>query len=465
MYTPSQPRTLALSGAALPTTFDGKPVLVPTGLWGTEALGKLSQYTIEAKTPDALNFSRSVGANVDLDALVGTEVTVSIEITGIRRQRLEVGLARERLGRPGLDAHFADVQRAGNDDIFAIGLLLGIALEREAPARHKPAQIAVPLRAQPFAMQGLHAHARQMGRLRAPVVRLAAQPAPARQRLGKIPPLIDLEIRVGRIARHLATFRKGRELLAHTRRHVIEIGVRNLAGRERARYRKRIDMLFVDAPRAWSKIAELRTDLWGVLRAARGLLVSTEARSNAKNHAKDIGETVTRLTQARDIQESLAGLAQEHGAQQHDADQSDVARSLKEQNDAIRGSGDSDGKDFPEFTAPHLVLASPAGIETTTAGSTHIASDQNLALTTGGHIGVAAGKSFLASIANVFSVFVQKLGIMLVAASGKVHVEAQDDRIEIIAKKALELISTTDWIELRAKQGNEFSICVVTAAT
>ncbi|TDY50848.1 Rhs element Vgr protein [Paraburkholderia rhizosphaerae] len=198
---------------------------------------------------------------------------------------------------------------------------------------------------------------------------------------------------------------------------------------------------------------ELRTDLWGVLRAARGLLVSTQARASAQNHAKDLGETVARLTQARDLQQSMAALAQQHGAQQHDADQSDVARSLKTQNDAIRGNGAADGRDFPEFAAPHLLLASPAGIEMTTAGSTHIASDENLALTTGGHVGVAAGKSFVASISNLFSVFVHKLGIMLIAASGKVRIEAQDDRIELIAKKTLELISTTDWIELKAKHG------------
>jgi uncharacterized protein (DUF2345 family) len=86
-------------------------------------------------------------------------------------------------------------------------------------------------------------------------------------------------------------------------------------------------------------------------------------------------------------------------------------------------------------------------------GSTHIASDEHLALTTGGHVGIATGKSFFASVANAFSLFVHKLGIRLVAASGKVRIEAQSDQIEIVAKRVVEIMSTTDWIELKAKVG------------
>jgi type VI secretion system secreted protein VgrG len=201
------------------------------------------------------------------------------------------------------------------------------------------------------------------------------------------------------------------------------------------------------------KGAELRTDGGGVFRAAQGMLLTTEARPNGQSHAKDMGETIQRLTQARDLHESLTGLAQQHAAQQPDADQSEVAKAIKAQNDAIRGGTKTDDNPFPEFAEPHLTLASPVGIQATTAGSTHLASDENLAVTTGGHVGIAAGKSFFASIADAFSLFVHKLGITLVAASGKVRIEAQNDRIELIAKRVVKIMSTTDWIELKAKQG------------
>ncbi|WP_188827473.1 type VI secretion system Vgr family protein, partial [Massilia psychrophila] len=100
---------------------------------------------------------------------------------------------------------------------------------------------------------------------------------------------------------------------------------------------------------------ELRTDGHGVARAAKGLLITTEARQGARGPIKDMGETVKRLDAAHKLQDAQAaaavqGLAQESG-QQHD-----VADSLQAQNDAVRGAGEQ----FPELSHPHLVLASAA---------------------------------------------------------------------------------------------------------
>jgi uncharacterized protein (DUF2345 family) len=198
---------------------------------------------------------------------------------------------------------------------------------------------------------------------------------------------------------------------------------------------------------------ELRTDENGVVRAAAGMLVTTEARRNAQSHAKDMGETVQRLTQARELQESLTNLAQQHSAQDQGVDQSEVTQALKAQNDAIRGGAKTDDNAFPEFAEPHLTLASPVGIQMTTAGSTHIASDQHLALTTGGHIGIATGRSLFATVSQGLKLFVHKLGIKMVAATGDVRIEAQEDNIEIVARKVIEIMSTGDWINLKAKEG------------
>ncbi|MFS2208500.1 type VI secretion system Vgr family protein, partial [Variovorax sp. Varisp36] len=55
---------------------------------------------------------------------------------------------------------------------------------------------------------------------------------------------------------------------------------------------------------------ELRTDGHGAVRAANGLLLSTEARANAQAHIADMRETTARLTQARDLHEGLSQAAQ-----------------------------------------------------------------------------------------------------------------------------------------------------------
>jgi type VI secretion system secreted protein VgrG len=193
---------------------------------------------------------------------------------------------------------------------------------------------------------------------------------------------------------------------------------------------------------------ELRTDGHGVARAAEGMLITTERRTGAQSPIKDMGETTRRLKTAHELHDAsataaLQGLAQENG-QQHD-----VADALKAQNDAIRGAGDK----FPELTEPHLVLASPAGIETSSAQSTHIASSQHTALTTGRSLSIATGESLFASIKETLRLFVHKAGMKLVAAAGKITVQAHDDDIEIIANKVLSLISQSDWIDLKAKKG------------
>jgi len=198
---------------------------------------------------------------------------------------------------------------------------------------------------------------------------------------------------------------------------------------------------------------ELRTDAHGVVRAAKGMLVTTEARTKAQNHAKDLGETAERLSRAQKRHDGLAEAALQHAAQEGDSSQHDVAQAIEAQNTAVRGTGPASEDKFPEFDAPHLALASSEGIALTSAGTAHVASEKHVAVTAAEHVSIAAGHSLLASVKNRFCLFVHKLGIKLVAASGKVRVEAQNDNIELVAQRVVEIISNTDWITLKAKQG------------
>ncbi|WP_325088868.1 type VI secretion system Vgr family protein [Burkholderia contaminans] len=195
---------------------------------------------------------------------------------------------------------------------------------------------------------------------------------------------------------------------------------------------------------------DLRTDDWGVVRALRGLFVSTDGQSGGPGHAKDAKEAIGRLTRARELQESLTGLAQRHQAQQPDADQSDVARSIKARNDAIRGNTPAGPDDFPELTEADIVLAGPAGFGLAAERSAHIASGEDVAITSGRHVGLAVGRSLFASVSNAFSLFVHKVGMALVAAAGKVRIEAQTDGVDLTAKKTINITSTADSIHLHA---------------
>jgi type VI secretion system secreted protein VgrG len=204
---------------------------------------------------------------------------------------------------------------------------------------------------------------------------------------------------------------------------------------------------------------ELRSDGHGVLRAKDGLLITTEARPNAQAHAKDMGETTARLAQAQDQHASLGDLAAQHLAQDA-ADQGDVAKELQAQNDAIKGSSAEPGK-FPEFTEPHLTFASPAGIASTTPGSTHQHSGRHHAITSGAHTSISSNKSLLVSAKEAVRVFAYKSGIKLVSAAANIEAQALEKSIHILSKVSItetaENITLTAKEELTINGGGSFS--------
>ena len=195
---------------------------------------------------------------------------------------------------------------------------------------------------------------------------------------------------------------------------------------------------------------ELRSDGHGAVRAQHGLLLSTEGRPNAGAHITDMAVTLARLAQGQALHDSLSQIAQQ--AQAHQAgDQDQVAAVLQAQVDAIKGSGGMPAQgEFPEFQAPHLTLSSPAGIETSTQGSTHLMSVEHTALTSGGHASLSAGKSLLVSVKEAVRMFAYKAGMKLVAASADIDISALKDSINILAK--LNITHTANRITITAKE-------------
>ncbi len=180
---------------------------------------------------------------------------------------------------------------------------------------------------------------------------------------------------------------------------------------------------------------ELRTDAHGAIRARQGLLITTEARPDAKAHLLDSGETRQRLTEARDLHDSGAQEARKNKAQEGD-DQAVVAEALKHQNDEVRGDGAGNPAEgqFPELAMPHLVLASPAGIETTSQFSTHVASVEHTAITSGKHTSITSGDSLLGVALQAIKLFAAQKGIKVVAAQADIDIQALKTCINLLAK-------------------------------
>jgi type VI secretion system secreted protein VgrG len=193
---------------------------------------------------------------------------------------------------------------------------------------------------------------------------------------------------------------------------------------------------------------ELRTDGHGVLRSAEGMLVTTERRDRSQSHITDMQETLHRLADAHHLHEKQAKEAIDQEAQEW-GHQDEVADILYSQNKAVAGTA----RQFPELATPHLVLASAAGLATSTAQSTHLSSEEQIALTAKRDVSIAAGDSLFASVTQTLRLFVKNAGMKLLAAAGKISIVAKQNDIELIAAKVLTLISETDWIELKGKKG------------
>ena len=190
---------------------------------------------------------------------------------------------------------------------------------------------------------------------------------------------------------------------------------------------------------------ELRTDDWGVVRAAKGLYISTDARNDAAGKQKDLDEADRVIQAAARQHGEQARIAASRNAQEEE-DATSPADALQRQWQDISGNGEN-----TELAAPHLVLSSPAGIALATPQTVHIAGSKHVAVTAGGDASIAASRSLFATALKKIGLFAQQMGIRVFAAKGKVEIQAQSDDLDIIAEKQVRLVSVNKNGEVGAK--------------
>jgi type VI secretion system secreted protein VgrG len=201
---------------------------------------------------------------------------------------------------------------------------------------------------------------------------------------------------------------------------------------------------------------DLKSEGYGVVRSTKGIYVSSYPASDSQPL------TLTQTTQQLEGAAALVnGLSQASVASQAEsldaghaamktftaATKFDVASKSSGGSTAGGGTGTANG-----FATPILLMASPTGIGLSTKESTQITADQHVNVVGGQNVNLASGKSLIASVTDTISLFVQKAGIKLFAAKGKIDIQAQSDEIGITAKKKIAIISATDVVQIAAKQ-------------
>ncbi|MDH4571513.1 type VI secretion system Vgr family protein [Salinicola acroporae] len=212
---------------------------------------------------------------------------------------------------------------------------------------------------------------------------------------------------------------------------------------------------------------ELRTDAYGAIRANQGLYLTSWGQLGASGDQLDLTPAKQQLDSAYQLSDSLSQSAADHNADALDArehlkqageDADDTYGNSEQLADAkqdnARGATDSGGRgEAARMKAPWLHMASPAGITLSTPESTHLAQGRSLSVSSGEDVNVATGKSLAASISEKLSLFVQKAGIKLFAARGKVEVQAQSDEMALTAEKDVKITSTEGRVEINAANG------------
>ena len=134
-------------------------------------------------------------------------------------------------------------------------------------------------------------------------------------------------------------------------------------------------------------------------------------------------------------------------AKNQQMDPLEVLDRLKEFLDQIE-KGEKDNADA--FKQALMILASPNSITLATNEDIHISADGQISHSAGDSINISTQNSLIGHASQKISLFAAQEGARLYAAKGKIEIQAQGDGLDLIARKAVQVVSTEDVIEFKS---------------
>ncbi|CAN7493798.1 type VI secretion system tip protein VgrG [Aquipseudomonas alcaligenes] len=181
---------------------------------------------------------------------------------------------------------------------------------------------------------------------------------------------------------------------------------------------------------------ELRTDGRGALRSGKGMFISADEQPRAQGQVLAMGEAMARLHEAGEQMGALSG-----DAQLAKADPADVQAQL----DLLR-------QDLEQIKSAVLLLSAPKGIALSSGHHLQLAAERSLIANAGKDAALSVVRRLFIGVGEGVSLFVRKLGLKLIANQGAVQIQAQNDRLELLARQGLDIVSTEDEIRITAKK-------------
>lgn len=187
--------------------------------------------------------------------------------------------------------------------------------------------------------------------------------------------------------------------------------------------------------------AELRSDLAVAIRGAQGVLISAEERQQAGGTQLDRVEQLGLIEALRGVQQQLSELSATHHADA--TDEKELAQLLAYLKQWEAGSNTE--KEGPGAGGhPVVALTAPAGIAMTSQGSVAIGAQTHVDMVSIGNTQLSVGRKLLARVSESISLFAHRLGIKIIAASGKLELQTHGDDIELTSSKRIVLTATEE---------------------
>lgn len=181
---------------------------------------------------------------------------------------------------------------------------------------------------------------------------------------------------------------------------------------------------------------ELRTDMWGAVRAKKGIFISADAQDKAQGQVREMAPAMAILDGAQSQMQSLST-----DAQTTNADPADLSSQIALLQQSVK-----------DLTQAVILLSAPKGVAIASGEHLQLAASKNVIANAGNNADIGVVKNMLIGVGQALSVFVRKAGIKLFANKGAVSVQAQNDLMELLAQKSIEITSTEDEIKITAKK-------------
>lgn len=193
----------------------------------------------------------------------------------------------------------------------------------------------------------------------------------------------------------------------------------------------------VDASRALrGEGAELRTDDWISIRGGKGVFISADMQPQAQKRMLEMDEAIRQLELALTLARSMAKAATSAKATQGDV-----------------GSQQQLNASLSDLPAPGMLLHAPEGIGMVSARALRIASgSESVGIMSGNNTDISAGQSFTVAAGETVSLLANNRGMQLLAAKGKVNIQAQSDALSVSAQHDIDIQSTDGTVTVFAQQ-------------